>query len=166
VTAYRYFAVVNSFSNAAGELVSERLFPLPYVWDDDDVPPMPTDPLPECFVPIDDGTPKYQANVPKLADPGFHKAIPGEGFNDCDTCGNIRHSIRIAEAQEKASKLLEKASTKRKLDELDEVDLPAGEAEAESATSRRKKKVAEGRSTAAREASSKDKKTVEPVKRS
>lgn len=62
---YSYFAVVNTFCNAAGELVSERLVPEPYVWDDDNVPPMPTDPPPECFVPTDDGTPKYQAYVPK-----------------------------------------------------------------------------------------------------
>ena len=47
-----------------------------------------------------------------------------------------------------------------------EVDLPAGEAEGESATPLREKKVATGRRTAARKVSFKSKETVEPVKRS
>ena len=66
-----YLALVNTFCNAASELVSERLVPEPHIWNDDDVPPMPTDPPPEGYVPIDDGTPKYKAYVPKFADPRF-----------------------------------------------------------------------------------------------
>lgn len=94
---YSYFAVVNTFSNAAGELVSERLFPEPYVWDDKNVPPMPTDPPPECFVPVDDGTPKYQAYVPKLAKPGWDQV--NEKSNVCETCGCMKKHVRKPEAK-------------------------------------------------------------------
>lgn len=153
---HRYFAIVNTFSNAAGDLVSERLVPEPHVWNDDDVPPMPTDPLPEGYVPIDDGTPKYMAYVPKLADPGFHKAISGEEFSTCDNCGNIRPYRRIAEAQEKAS-------MKRK---FHEVALPAEKAEDGPVPGSGGEEKISRHSTAAQKTSSKEEGTVEPAKRS
>lgn len=164
--AYRYFAVVNTFSNAAGELASERLFPEPYVWDDDNVPPMPTDPLPHCYMPFRrraDRAPKYLAYVPKPAHYGCPGAASCEGFKDRDTCGDITHSTGFVEAQEKVSKVFVKTPKKRK---LDKVDLPVEEAEGESATPLREKKVATGSRTAARKVSFENKEAVEPVKRS
>lgn len=164
--AYRYFAVVNSFSNAAGELVSERLVPEPHVWDDNDLPPMPTDPLPHCYIPFRrraHRAPKYLAYVPKPAHYGCPGAASCEGFKDRDTCEDITHSTGFVEAQEKVLKVYVKTSKQRTLDEQ---DLPVGEAEGESATPLREKKVATGRRTAARKYSFKNKETVEPVKRS
>lgn len=81
---YSCFAVVNTLSNAAGQLVSERLSPEPHVWDDDNVQPMLTDPPPECFVPFDDETPKYLAYVPKFAINGVLWVV-SDRLSDCDT---------------------------------------------------------------------------------
>lgn len=97
-----HFAIVNTFCNDAGELVSERLAPEPYVWDEnEELPPMPTDPPPAGYIPADDGTPKYMAYVPKLADPRFpyiraKDRVPGEEFRSCDMCGRTRHLWREA----------------------------------------------------------------------
>jgi hypothetical protein len=99
-----YFALVNHFSNAAGELVSERLVPKPHVWKDDDVPPMPTDPPPQGYVPIDDGTPKYKAYVPKLADPRFpyinaENRVRMEESRKCDSCRDCKKRVNKVEAK-------------------------------------------------------------------
>jgi hypothetical protein len=69
---YSYFALVNSYSNASGDLVSERLVPeLENDFDLDSIPAPPTGPLPEAFVPSDDGLAVYQAYRPKDADAGL-----------------------------------------------------------------------------------------------
>ena len=95
-----HFAVVNTFCNDAGELVSERLAPLPYVWDDnEELPPMPTDPLPLCYIPSNAGTPKYLAYVPKLANSGSEKVIPNEKSHICRTCGHTNERVNRVEAK-------------------------------------------------------------------
>jgi len=162
-----YFLLVNTFSNAAGELVSERLVPEPHVWNDDDVPPMPTDPPPQGYVPIDDGTPKYKAYVPKLADPRYpyiraEDRVRGEEFRSCDSCGNTKHLWRKAHVK-KTENSIEKSSKKRK---LDEVDLPAEEAEDGPVPASGEEVKISGHSTATHETSSKHKRTVKPVKAS
>lgn len=92
--------MVNTFSNAAGELVSERLVPEPCVWDDDEeLPPLPTDPLPLCYIPSNAGTPKYLAYVPKLANTGTDKVIPNEKSHVCETCGHINKLVNRFEAK-------------------------------------------------------------------
>jgi hypothetical protein len=97
--------LVNTFSNDADDLVSERLVPEPYIWDDDEeLPSIPTDPLPKGFIPADDGTPKYQAYVPKLADSRFpfiraEDRVRVEEHNLCEHCRHTKKHVNKIEAK-------------------------------------------------------------------
>jgi hypothetical protein len=68
---YSHFALVNTYTNSAGELVSERLVPEPHFIDMNEIPPPPPGSPLHTYVPFDadDGEPEYLAYMPKDAYP-------------------------------------------------------------------------------------------------
>jgi hypothetical protein len=114
------FALVSTYTNAAGEIVSGRLVPEPQLIDINDIPPPPPGSPRRTFVPsdADDGTPEYLAYVPNDADPGFDTAIPSEGIESCDASGIVKHDGREAEVRKLKESHME-TSKKRKFGELD-----------------------------------------------
>lgn len=103
---HSHFALVNSYTNSAGEFVSERLVPEPNFIDINDIPPPPPGSPPRTFVPSDagDSTPEYLAYVPidadpEFANPEFDQAIPSEKSDVCETCGHTKKRVHKIEAK-------------------------------------------------------------------
>jgi hypothetical protein len=96
-----YFAMVNTYFNAANEPITERLVPEPINWDEVVFPPSPKGSPPRSYTPSDVGEPEmeYLAYVPRDADPEFDQAIPSRKSDVCETCGHCKKRVNKMEAK-------------------------------------------------------------------
>jgi hypothetical protein len=103
----RHFALVSTYTNAAGELVSERLVREPYTFDESKIPPMPTGHPPRSYEPFP-WPPKYHAYVPKKADPRLpYIPIEDRVHVQEHTCGSVCEKCRISEQYARAKRVVE-----------------------------------------------------------
>jgi hypothetical protein len=96
----RHFALVSTYTNAAGELVSERLVPEPYTFNESKIPPMSTGPPPRSYEPF--------AWPPKKADPRLpYIPIEDRVHVQEHTCDSVCEKCRSSEQYARAKRVVE-----------------------------------------------------------